>query len=231
VPTIDVRPEDDILDERSNATAAHLDELMRESSEAVREHAIDTLNDAREHSKNPSAQDKDSPDFWFMHENGIETAKKSIAAGAKQGHSIKGLAQPAEPLYTFSGAVVKPGTEQPVPVTDPKAAASAQALSRADEQALLNKVHQNKAEEKKHHKISTGHKRIMTSEERLDAEKDVAKPEAKKKEPEEMTPEQRAAILEVATNDDISVATAGKEAKRVTEKPKNDDGGVIFTRH
>lgn len=58
VPTHDVSPADDMLDEHSNPTAQNLDRMIHESAQSHRQQAIATMQQA--------TQPQTQPDYWFL---------------------------------------------------------------------------------------------------------------------------------------------------------------------
>lgn len=70
VPNVDVRASDDILDEKNNPTALHLNELVNASSQAHRQATLESLKQISQHKDRSNKQGghTDKPDFWFMRE-------------------------------------------------------------------------------------------------------------------------------------------------------------------
>lgn len=196
VPAVDVRPEDDILDPQSNATAHHLDRLMQEVSTKSKLEALEKFNSSRRHDK-PESQPTPPPDFWFMHQK-----EKPVSA------------DPNEVMFT-APITARPGEE---PDQTLSAAASAIEISQEQERQLLDNIEKTKGRRK------LGQGRLPTLN--PSNPKKSQKPAAKK-----LTPERETAIISLANNDDISVATIAKEAKRQSgPEPlakQNNDGEVV----
>lgn len=194
VASVDVRPEDDILDPQSNATANHLDRLMKESEAKVKLEALEKFNTARGKTT-PTNQAEPATDFWFMHQ-----ADPSPEAAARN-----------ETMFG-SPVVARPGASNDSVLTS---TASPQ-LTSEQEQELLKQVH-------------SGRERRKLSQGRLPSL------ETKKAAVKKPTSQQQTAIIALSNNDDISVATAQKEANRIMQpKPKiqqSSDGEVVIQLH
>lgn len=128
VPIVDVRPEDDILDAQSNATAHHLDRLMQESSAKVKLQALGKFNSTRAQEK-PNATPTQAPDFWFMHQS----------AQAPQ------VNRPGEVM--FSTPIVARPSDTPTDQTL-SAASSSINITPDQEAAMLNSIQKTKGRRK-----------------------------------------------------------------------------------
>lgn len=115
VPNFEVTAQDDILDERSNPVAQHLDQMIAQSTQAHRQQVVQQM-------KNPQPKADGPADYWFLN-----------ATAGQQTQTAPGYA-------TFDhNLTVAPGSTQaaatPVAVPDP---------STDDQQALLSKIHSEK---------------------------------------------------------------------------------------
>ncbi len=118
VPAYDIHPDDDMLDETTNPTAQHLEQMIAQSAQTHRQQAIENMQKP----KQAPQQNSQPADYWFMH-------------GA-----INPAAQ-APPGYTaFNPAVVLPGQEEQAPAI-PKASSNV----TPDEEAIIRKVKAEKS--------------------------------------------------------------------------------------
>lgn len=111
IASIDVQPSDDILDEQTNPTAQHFDQMVAAVSQAHKQQAITQMQQAVSGNNQQPA-----PDYWFM--RGTPAAAASVPSG----------------FSTFQKSqVVAPGANDRTPpsATPPS----------ATEQELLNKIH------------------------------------------------------------------------------------------
>lgn len=204
VPITDIQAGEDIFDERTNPTAQHLNQMMQDSTQAHRQQV--------------------------MQQAGINPAAANPGAGAPTAGSQAGvddsgtpvdywfMNQPSTPpaapagMSTFrTDKVVLPGSGDaavPQPTDDEKAFITTH--HQADEQAGWNN-HMRK---------------ILPIEQQraLDAQKQAA--QAKQTETAQPNP----AILELASNDDLNVATIARQADRVS-KGQDDSGEVVISLH
>lgn len=149
---------------------------------------------AIEHMKNPSAKQTGQPaDYWFLHQGPQAT-------------------QPG--MATFNQAVVLPGQ----PDTNQQPAVSTP--TSLDEQALLDKIHAEKAREvpaKSHLKtikpLSEQKKEPKTKKHKKEAEA-VPQPHAVTTDPR---------IINLANNDDLNISTIARQAEQARKQPPNDE--------
>ena len=112
VPTYEVTAQDDILDERSNPTAQHLQQMIDQSAQAHRQQVVTQMQNPA-----PAAKQAQPADYWFLN-----------ATAGQQATTRPGYA-------TFDhNQTVAPGATTPVApvVAGPTA---------TDQEALLNKIH------------------------------------------------------------------------------------------
>ncbi len=118
VPIYDVHPDDDMLDETTNPTAQHLDQMITASAQTHRKQVIQNMQQPAQ----AQQQNNQPADYWFLH-------------GA-----VNPAAQ-APPGYTaFNPAVVLPGQDE-----QPKAVPKASSDVTADEKAIIEKVKAEKS--------------------------------------------------------------------------------------
>ncbi len=196
VPSVDVQASDDILDEKNNPTAQHLNQMINESSQAHRQAAIDNLHEVRRpksthrqgHKKNGAP-----PDFWFMHQS-------------PSGQSPKGYA-------TFDDThTITPGAD------DPSQQAGQQQLTPAEE-SLLKKLNDQGVQ----HAAAYGQTKVIQP---------ISKQKPKKSSPKQTANRGNSTsgkainpgILDLANNDDLTVATIARQANKKSgpEPPSNE---------
>lgn len=208
----DIKAEDDILDENSNATAQHVDKLIKESTAQNHQEILQNFDKVRGKQVNATEQ----PDYWFMNQPDPEPQKKHHGR-KKQDRPKAPSSLGGQPLYNFGDTTVTPG--------------SAQTDQAADDPELTEQIrHSIDAQKRTDHEAQAHLKHVLPlSEQKIMAEWLEA---AQKAKAEQMTPEQRTAILEgLAQNEVFSVQTLGKEANRKLQKPKEDDGEVVISLH
>lgn len=187
--TSDVQASDDMLDEKANPRAQKVDSMISESARAHRQKLMDELK-----SNDTGRPSQPAPNYWFLN-------------------------QPAQPVtapngaVTFNTQVVTPG----VPADDTAMAAT----PTVDETELVHELESKK--DASPNASYYGHLRTIQplSVQRQMAAKKAAEEAARKAAappppppPPPVTPTQQAAILQLANNDDLNVATIAREAKR-----------------
>lgn len=190
VPTVDVHAADDIMDERSNPTAQHLDQMITQSTQAHRQQTIQTLRDTREHkprAKRPQSKHQTPDDFWFMN-------------------------QP-EPRKVPSGFATFAGTKTVLPGSDDVHSPSSPLTP--SEQSLLTQLHsQNDAPN-----VAYGHTKVIQplSGRRKNKNSRGSKDHSEHGSNRGATTSGKTlnpAILEFANNDDLSVATIARQINK-----------------
>lgn len=227
VEAADIQAADDMLDERNNPTAQNLDQMIHASSQAHREKAIANMKrpdptkipiikDSNLHpfsgvlnpkDDNSAARQSDSPepDYWFLGDNTGPTVLPQAAP------------PPTGTTFQESGVVnpdpsVVPAFQPPTPPPPPPS---------LDEEELLKKIHEDKRKKPKNY----GHLRVIKPIEEQEAEA-KSKVAAKTTEPP-MTPAPDPAILGLANNDDLTVATIARQANKAKDKKEPPDEVVI----
>jgi len=224
VSAIDVRASDDILDESSNPIAQQFDTMINASTAAHRQQIIaqmqapaaapapadDSLAPPmsaqqfyqQQSQQTPSGQPQHAaqpPNYWFM----------------QPPSTVPGQAQ------FVDAPVVTPGIAPP-------AAAPQAAMPTAEEQALVEKFKQENSSQT----LAYGHLKTVKTPAQLAAEAAQAQAEARARAAVEaaskpaVTPADQAAIINLANNDDLDVATIARQANRQVE---NDDGEVVIS--
>jgi hypothetical protein len=150
------------------------------------------------------------PDYWFLGDN--------------SGPTVLPQAAPPDNGATFQQSVVSPDPAAiPAPVPPPPPPKS------LDEEELLKKIHEEKEKKPKNY----GHMRVIKPIEEQKAEAARAAKAARESDREApkpkppMTPQRDPAILELANNDDLNVATIARQANKAKGKKEPPDEVVI----
>lgn len=200
----DIRASDDILDERNNPTAQHVNSMIEASSKAHRQKIVDSLRGGGAEADQPKPP---ANNYWFLNQPAQPTSVPSD-------------------MVTFNTQVVTPGMEETeLPVGLP-------ANPTPDEENLVHALdakHEDPA-------IASYYGHLHTIQPLSAARPPAANPPqtaavpmptppvtsapappppppAQPPQPQ-VTPAQQAAILQLANNDDLNVATIAREAKR-----------------
>lgn len=215
VPSYDVQATDDIMDEQNNPTAQNLSQMVAASTELHKQQAI-------KHMTTPVPQGgQQQADYWFLNE--------PLTDGAAP--------DPGYATFTAS-KVVKPGQNENSSVPNGPPAPA--------EVALLEHIHAEEAE--------AANTPIYSHEKALHNTDDTASSIAQEQSPfsttanppaplppqpaqkapqppaEPMTATPKAAIIELANNDDLNVATIQRQAEKATKKKPPTDEVVITLR-
>lgn len=231
VPTFDVTASDDMMDEQNNPTAQYLDQMIHASSKAHRQQLVDQMKQAgqtpaplpapgpapqsspvgngrvlppQQSAPPPAPQQQPAtqPDYWFLNAN----------AGAPA---------PLPGMSTFQNSkIVAPDpTATPPPALQPQ---KPQPTGPLSEQELLEKIHAEQQKKPKNY----GHLRVIKPVAEQEAEAAAA---AKNPPPPPVTAKPDPAILELANNDDLNVATIARQANKKKKGPPNDE--VVISLH
>ncbi len=206
VTDTDVLPADDMLDAKSNPTAQHLEQMVEASTQAHREKVMQSVKQGGTQSTQPPA------DYWFLNQ------------------PAQGGQQSSAPGYTTFAAsrVVVPGSSS-----------AATPAPTAEEQALIDKIEAEQARMQSafgsHIKtiqpLSGSHpsgpampigSSTPTPSPVAPAASPLPKPATK-----QQTPPPNPAILSLANNDDLNVATIARQAQQLSES----DGEVVISLH
>lgn len=213
----DIRASDDIMDERNNPTAQQLNSMVEASSRAHRQKIMDSL---RGDASQPAQPRPPANNYWFLNQ-------------PAQAASV-----PSD-MVTFNTQVVTPGMEEnDVPVGAP-------ANPTLDEENLVHALdakHEDPAIASYYGHLHTIQPLSAATPPAPSQPQPVAAPPspqpagvttttpaappAAAPEPQ-VTPAQQAAILQLANNDDLNVATIAREAKR--SGPQDDE--VVIKLH
>lgn len=195
VPNFDVQATDDMFDERTSPTAQHLSQLITTSSQAHKSQVISQM------SAPPPKNNNHADDHWFTQGAVSPKANTKIPSQPATPPAIV----PAQNNYPVSKAPTGPAT--------------------TEEKALLEKIHQKKAAPNP----AYGHMRTIQpiSAKQKNQQSTVTSHQSKKTgdKRQETTPEgPNPAIIELANNDDLNVATIARQADKANrKKPPNDE--------
>lgn len=208
VSNLDIQPADDMLDEQNNPVAQQLNQLIEASS---REHHTEIMKNIESARRHEDDKKQASPNYWFMN----DAATKDI---------------PPPGYTTFTTQTVTPSQ-----TNLPSGMRRGDALA-PDEKALLDKVHERKSRRKKKRH---GHDRVIVPDSEKDMYEDEPVPAGEQKQTQvtETTPSQTAAptpsgtgtpprdpaIMQLANNDDLTVATIARQANQRRPQPPQDE--------
>lgn len=221
VSNIDISAADDILDASANPVAQHFDTMITAAGTAYRQQLITRM-------QQPSTPPP------------VPTMPQRVAAQPQQPQTPPQYGQPQQPAnYWFlqgqtptvnapgqatfsSDPVVTPG--QPAQVSQGLVQA---ATPTAEEEALVEKL---KSENNTSSMTAAfGHMKTLKTPEQLAAEAQAAAMAAKATPPKPtVTPDDQAAIINLANNDDLDVATIARQAH---EQVSSDSGEVVISLH
>lgn len=205
VPTADIQPADDMLDPQNNPVAQQFDSMIAASSKAHRQKIMEELQQAVSTGDNNLSRKR-------------ERQPAKSAAAAPPANDFWFMNQPApspsggtaaQDAVTFNAQLVTPGA--------PSTALPATPTPTPDEEALVKQL---AAQQKTDH-IPYGHLHTIQP---LSAQKPAPPPPPKPAHPK-VTQASDAAILNLARNDDLNVATIAREAHK--QRPENQDEVVI----
>jgi hypothetical protein len=210
VPSFDVQSVNDMMDENTNPTAQHLTQMIDASAQAHRQQIMTMMQESTQAPTGQGATQA-QPDYWFMN-----------AASGQQAASQPGYA-------TFDhNPIVAPGVQAAM------AALAPAGPTTADEAALLQKIHAEKA----HLPHIKNHLKVINP---IGDEPPVAPlpvnisapaPAAPQPlpaiiPPAPVTAQRNPAILELANNDDLNVATIARQASKASKGELSEDEVVI----
>ncbi len=209
VPAVDIRADEDILDENNNPKAQKLEQMITTSEKEHRQEMMGKMQAVRDRQTAQPTQNGQNQPLWFMDD---PASGQQLPAG----------------YTTFSTQTAAPGNDLP------QVAQQATTLSD-EEKALLDKVHKDKAEEartkhsnmrviepfssKKHHPKSTVKKAAPSHPKPAPPNRDTSTSD-KGTDP---------AILGLAVNNDRDVASLAREANK-KRPPEPPDEVVISLR-
>ena len=201
VPDYDITASDDMLDEQNNPVAQQFSQMIGASSQAHRQQLVNQLNDT---STPPAAQSGTPADYWFLNQ--------TAAPGAvPPGNAV------------FDSQVVLPGTDAS---NGPKAGEAT-----PEEEAL---VAEHAKQQEHSQAVSYNHLRTVQP---LSAQPQAPSPAPAVQAPVNDSQTAQAdtgsatpdpAILELAGNNDLDVATLARQAKKAKG---SDDDEVVISLH
>ena len=199
----------DVLDESSNSTALHFEQMIKESEQ---KHHSELINKMHNQIENPSAAPSTEPgqvaDFWFLQQG---QGTNNIPAPLQN--------QPAtEPSYTTfqTPALVNPYSQQPQPAQPTNDVSPSVA-----EQELLQKLHKQQTEPFQPY----SHLRTIQP---LD-EQNNAQNAQQNTAPATVTAPVSPAIMNLANNDDLNIETISREANK--SKGLENGNEVVISLH
>lgn len=199
VPVTDISAADDIMDAVNNPVAQHFDAMVRDATAAQKNAAIERMQTAMNTTTPQTARQQTAApvDPWFLHQPDPSQVPVGSAMFTEQ--TVAPVAATVQQQDTF--------------LNDN----SAQQIS-PEEQALLDKIKQEKEHEKEGW---THHKTIKTPEEIAAEEKERKKQESQNQ-AQAVTPLKNPAIVDLANTNDLSVASVAHLANR-NSKPKDNE--------
>lgn len=226
VPMTDITASDDILDIANNSTAAHLEELVQKSSASQRQHALQNMK------PDPAAQ-ATPQDYWFMNQT-TPTPQMPL---------------PEDFSLFQSSQVVAPGTQDVHPAAEATneeqelvkkiASEKKKVQSHANDHVkTLQPIHNPDgslvSEDKPKPKLNdvdpfatlTSANDVPSAPPTTQSEA-TANPVLKAMPDNSVVPKTNPAILGLARNDDLNIATIARQAKRIDE----NDGEVVISLH
>lgn len=202
VSTSDVTAMDDMLDERNNPAAQQLNQMMTASAQAHRQQVVSRLQQpAPPASPGPGQATAPPPDYWFLSQNQSATPPAGFA--------------------TIDSRVVAPG----------QANTNSSKRTTPDEEALLQQLHA-KENANKGNNPTYGHMRTLQPLSAQDGESNyVPANQAATSGAQTPAPQPAAApdpaIVELANNDDLNVATIARQAEKARKKEPPKDEVVV----
>jgi hypothetical protein len=205
VPTIDIRASDDMLDMQNNPVAQHFDTMMAASAKTHRQSLIDRMQEGAQ-TQASAASGQPAPNYWFLNE-------PSQTAGDLPQNAV-----------TFNTQVIAPGSapdELPVIAADPTPYEESLIKESAAQPIISPNIgHLNVIQPLSAQRPAPVAPAVQPP---LPSIAPVVPPQ-----PPSVTPKPNVAILELARNDDLNVATIAREAGKRTGSPQE---GVIIFRH
>jgi len=200
VPDLDIQAADDVLDEKNNPTAHNLEQLITTSSQQHRQQVIKEVNQVATNDQ-PTAGP--ASDYWFLNQPAPSPSAKGYATFDTQ-------------------RVVTPGS------TQDDSQLSTTTDSETEEERALS------AELRSHHDTSVDtYRDHMKVIEPLSTKKRSTKAPVKTPKlptPPQMTQAPDPAILALASNNDLNVATIARQANK-TNKPEPPEDEVVINLH
>ncbi len=200
VESVDIQAADDMLDEKNNAGAQRLDSMIAQSAKAHRDQIVEQL---QSDAPTPPAQPKN---FWFLNQ---PSASASVPSN----------------MVTFSTQVITPGastTPTPMPSAPVNEASLVAELDARKQQSANSHLHTIQPLSQQSAPAPLPPVQPTAPSQPAD-QAAAATPKAPSP---PVTPTKQAAILQLASNDDLDVATIAREASRSA-----NDGEVVIKLH
>jgi hypothetical protein len=212
VPSYDVSATQDVLDTQNNPIAKQFDQMMDASRQAQRRHIKESMIDtaamppAATHVPAPgiATQGSSAVPYWFTDQYGNQQA-----------------AQPSAP-----GGLL-PQVNMPPTVTSelPQTVSSVAAPLLSDESALLQQLHTQDQQQA----LSSAHMRTIQPLGQPVPQRAPFYPEPTP--PAPVTPHVDPAILELANNNDLNIATIARQANKYSRGTPDENGEVVISLH
>ena len=237
VPTDDITASDDMLDETNNPVARQFEAMIEQSSKARRQNLMNRMSQPEQPAPAmPAPQPVQTPMQAAAMPVPAPAPMARPQAPAQPANNYWFLNQPSQPVasapqgaVTFNTQVVAPGsTAAQLPVTAPKAAAAV----TPEEEAVIRELeaqeqNQNQAYTHFHTIQPLSVQQAQAKVQAAQAAAAEAATRAAEAEKAKMTQAPDAAILQLATNDDLNVATLAREA----HKRQQEQGEVVISLH
>jgi hypothetical protein len=250
----DVMASNDVLDEASNSTALHFEELIKNSEQKHRQEAMDKLQAARTavtQTQQPASQQTTQAqpaDFWYLQQgSAAQPAATPLPATQQPAQTqndfwfLNGGAQTQQP--PVAAQTQQPPTTPQTPLEPayttfqaPSVVAPHQTaapvpqatpiVSPDEERAILEKIHKNQEQEQ--HVAQYGHlKTIQPLGVAQEQPTQQTQPAPSAQAPQSaVTAPVNPDIIKLATNDDLNVATIAREARKSQE---SSDGEIVIS--
>ncbi len=236
VPNNDIQPADDMLDEKNNPVAHQFETMIAASTKAHRQQIMDRLRQAAVANDNrsrpapapqpismpaprpPAAQPAAPPaDYWFLSQPSGTAATPGTL--------------PPQGAVTFNAQLVTPGTPVPqqisnvpaTPTPDEEALVKQLAQQEKIEHAPYGHLHTIQPLSAQKAASATGPSNQATDQSQTQATADNTTQSATNSPEPPVTQQSDAAILNLARNDDLNVATLAREAHKQRPEPPEDE--------
>lgn len=200
---------EDIMDEKNNANAQRLDSMIAQSSKARRDKIVESLNQSAP--KAASKPAKPAADYWFLNQ---PTAASKVPSN----------------MVTFGSQVVTPGTQTSSGSGLSKTADEASIVAELDKHRQQSSGayygHMHTIQPLSKQPAATARPTLPATSKAQSAPTNIPQGSPAETDATDqnasapVTPGSQAAILQLANNDDLNVATIAREAER--SAPQNE---------
>lgn len=211
VPIVDIQASDDILDEQHNRIAQQFDSMIAKSAQAHRQQIVDRLRESSQLSTAPAQAQaparaavsqpqpaQGSNNYWFMNRPTLSSPQDAV---------------------TFNAQVVAPGSSV---ASLPKTAAN----PTQEEEELIRQISQ---QQQNNDVTPYGHLHTIQPISAQQPQQQTAPQQQPQDQPQpQVTQPPDAAILDLASNDDLNVATIAREAQKRTGELQDE---VVISLH